>query len=122
MKTYRPMIILVSPCLKYNSCFAIFMSGELLVLQETRVNACYIIKCMIIGKIGHMSISPLLPLSQVRLPYSWALDGGPQCRMSNLRNGNVACPCRLFSAMSHVEFKKRQCPMTLQFLAPVACH
>ena len=28
------------------------------------------------------------------------------CRMSILRNGNVGCPCRLFSPMSHVEFKK----------------
>ena len=34
------------------------------------------------------------------------LTGGPQCRMSILRNGNVACLCRLFMAMSHVEFKK----------------
>ena len=42
-----------------------------------------------------------------------ALDGGPQCRMSILRNGNVACPCHLFSLMSHVEFKKRLYPMSL---------
>ena len=35
-----------------------------------------------------------------------ALDGGPHCRMSILRDGNVACPCRLFSLMSHVESKK----------------
>ena len=34
------------------------------------------------------------------------LMGGPQCRMSILRNGNVACLWRLFSLMSHVEFKK----------------
>ena len=34
------------------------------------------------------------------------LMGGPQCGMSILRNGNVACLCRLFSPMSHVEFKK----------------
>ena len=27
--------------------------------------------------------------------------------MSILRNGNVACPCRLFSPMSHVKCKKR---------------
>ena len=51
-----------------------------------------------------------------------ALDGGPHCRMSILRNGNIACPCRLFSPMSHVKFKKRLCPMSLQFLAPVTCH
>ena len=31
-----------------------------------------------------------------------ALDGGPQCRMSNLRNGNV--PCR-YLCISHVDFK-----------------
>ena len=35
-----------------------------------------------------------------------ALDGGSPCRLSNLRNANVACLCRLFMAMSHVEFKK----------------
>ena len=34
------------------------------------------------------------------------LMGGPQCHMSILRNGNVACLCRLFFSMSHVEFKK----------------
>ena len=34
------------------------------------------------------------------------LMGGPQCRMSILRNANVACLCRLFMAISHVEFKK----------------
>ena len=31
---------------------------------------------------------------------------GPQCRMTILKDGNVACLCRLFSSMSHVEFKK----------------
>ena len=41
--------------------------------------------------------------------------GGPQCHMSILRNGNVACLCRLFSPMSHVEFEKRLCPMSLHF-------
>ena len=35
-----------------------------------------------------------------------ALDGGPQCHMLISRNGNVACPCRLFPPMSHVDFKK----------------
>ena len=44
-----------------------------------------------------------------------ALDGGPQCRMSILRNANVACHCRLFSPMSHVEFKKMLCPVSLYF-------
>ena len=46
-----------------------------------------------------------------------ALDGGPKCRMSILRNCNVACPCRLFFPMSHVEFKKRLCHMSL--LSPI---
>ena len=35
-----------------------------------------------------------------------ALDGGSPCRLSILRNANVACFCRLFMAMSGVEFKK----------------
>ena len=43
-----------------------------------------------------------------------SLMGGPQCRMSILRNGNVACPCHLFSPMSHVEFKKRLCHYNLE--------
>ena len=41
------------------------------------------------------------------------LMGGPQCRMSILRNGNVAYACRLFYPMSHVEFKNRLCHMSL---------
>ena len=45
------------------------------------------------------------------------LTGGPECRMSILRNSNVACLCRLFMAMSHVEFKKYQCRMSLSFKA-----
>ena len=49
-----------------------------------------------------------------------ALDGGPQCRLSIPRNGNV--PCRYFinfpvyflnSLMSPVDFKKWQCPLSL---------
>ena len=35
--------------------------------------------------------------------------------MSILRNNNVAFLCGLFSSMSHVEFKKRPCPMSLHF-------
>ena len=42
-----------------------------------------------------------------------ALDRGSRCRMSILRNANVACLCRLFMPMSNVEFKKRLCPMSL---------
>ena len=47
--------------------------------------------------------------------------GDPKCRMSVLRNGNVARPCRLFFAMSDVDFKKRLCPVSLYFLATVTC-
>ena len=43
---------------------------------------------------------------------------GPQCRMSILINGNVACLCRLLFPMSHVEFKKGLCHMSLYFLPP----
>ena len=43
------------------------------------------------------------------------LMGCPQCRMSVLRNRNVACLCRLFSPMSNVEFKKWLFPMSLHF-------
>ena len=35
-----------------------------------------------------------------------ALDGGSLCRLSILRNANVAGLCRLFKAMSPVDFKK----------------
>ena len=34
--------------------------------------------------------------------YKGALDGGPQCCMSNLRNGNVPC---LYLCNIHVDFK-----------------
>ena len=43
------------------------------------------------------------------------LMGGPQCHMSILRNDNVACPCRLFYPMSHVEFKNRPCHILFNF-------
>ena len=35
--------------------------------------------------------------------------GVPKCRMSILRNANVACLCLSVSLLSHVEFKKRLC-------------
>ena len=60
-----------------------------------------------------------LSLFIVRTKYG-SLVGGPQWRTSILRNGNVACLCRLFSPMSHVKFKKRLCHMSLYFLVPVA--
>ena len=47
-----------------------------------------------------------------------ALYGGPQCRMSILRNGNVACPCRLFYPMSHVKFKNRLCRHVTMIFSP----
>ena len=34
------------------------------------------------------------------------LDGGPHVACRFLRNANVTCRCRLFMAMSHVEFEK----------------
>ena len=53
------------------------------------------------------------------LSISGVLDGGPQCRMSNLRNVSVSCPY-FFNIhvdlrkglMSHVEFKE----------LPISCH
>ena len=46
-----------------------------------------------------------------------AFDGGPQCRMSILKNGNV--PVAIFFnvpvLMLPVDFKKRQCPLSLFF-------
>ena len=60
------------------------------------------------------------PLISAQIPATGALDGGSPCRMSNLRNVNVArhlngdFPCRLLGAlMSHVEFKKypMSCPL-----------
>ena len=47
-----------------------------------------------------------------------ALDGGSPCRLSILRNANVACLCRLLMSMSHVEFKKYPCLMSLYFFKP----
>ena len=38
-----------------------------------------------------------------------ALDGGPLCRMSNLRNGNVPCP---YFCIIHVDFKIVSCLMS----------
>ena len=35
--------------------------------------------------------------------------GGPQCRLSNLRNGNVPCP---YVCNIHVDFKIVSCPMS----------
>ena len=46
------------------------------------------------------------------------LIGGSPCRLSILRNANVACLCRLFMPMSHAEFKKYPCHMSLYLLKP----
>ena len=48
--------------------------------------------------------------------------GGPQCRMSILRNDNVACLCRLFPQKSHIGFQKRLCPVSLYFYPHVGGH
>ena len=45
-----------------------------------------------------------------------APDGGSPCRLSILRNANVACLCRLFKAMSPVDFRKLPCRMSLYFV------
>ena len=42
--------------------------------------------------------------------------GGSQFPVSNLRNVNVACRCRLSMAVSHVDSKKWSCPLSLSFL------
>ena len=44
--------------------------------------------------------------------------GGVPCRMSILKYANVACLCRLFIPVSHVEFKKSLCRMTLSPMSP----
>ena len=44
--------------------------------------------------------------------------GGPQCRRSILRYGNVAWHCRLFSPLLDIKLKKR----LLDFYPHVACH
>ena len=63
------------------------------------------------GGLGDQDPPPLLgPPNFIK---RGALDGDPQCRMSILRNGNVACPCRLFDPMSHVKIKNRLCHMSL---------
>ena len=66
------------------------------------------------------TINQLLTRSLSLSDWQGALPLGPlmgasQCRMSILRNGSVACHCRLFSPMSHVKFKKRLCHMSLIF-------
>ena len=61
---------------------------------------------------GPVYISPERPDS-LRYTAEGPLMGGPQCRMSILRNGHVTFPCHLFSPMSHVEFKKRLCSMSV---------
>ena len=54
-----------------------------------------------------------------RYPFAHlgALDGGPQCHMSILRNGNV--PCRYFCNF-HVDFKIAKCPLSNLRKGP--CH
>ena len=47
------------------------------------------------------------------------LDGGSPCLVSILRNANVACLCHLFMPMSHVEFKKWPCRMSISSMSHV---
>ena len=46
------------------------------------------------------------------------LTRGPDVACRFFKNANVECLCRLFSTMSHVEFKKQPCLMSLSFLTP----
>ena len=48
----------------------------------------------------------IISFPAVATAYGGALDGGSPCRLWILRIANVACLCRLFMAMSRVEFKK----------------
>ena len=50
-----------------------------------------------------------------------AIDGMPWCRMSILRNANVACLCRQIFPLSPVEFKKCQYRMSLYYLSQCCC-
>ena len=62
--------------------------------------------------------SVIVPTALVHIQTKGALDWGSPCRLSILRNANVACLCRLCMPMSHVEFKKWLCPMSLYLLPP----
>ena len=53
-------------------------------------------------------------------PLTGGRVGGSPCRMSILRNAYVACLCRLFVPLSHVEFKKLPCRMSNLRNGPVA--
>ena len=46
----------------------------------------------------------------------WGSRWGSRFPVLNLRNVNVACRCRLFMPMSHVDFEKWSCPLSLSFL------
>ena len=65
-----------------------------------------------------MSIGDLGGSRYLISPNMGPVTGGSPCRLSILRNGNVACLCRLFMPMSHVEFKKCQCRMSLSISIP----
>ena len=60
--------------------------------------------CVDIGSLSryYVNMCPLRKYCVDMCPLSGALDGGPQCRMSNSRNGNV--PCR-YLCIPHVDFK-----------------
>ena len=50
-----------------------------------------------------------LPLYNLPILYKGPLAGGPQCRMSNLRNDYVNCH---YSSNFHVDFKMVSCRMS----------
>ena len=62
--------------------------------------------CRLVEFIGLDPLHCLVPVLMAPFSVIGALDGLSPCRLSILRNANVACLCRLFIAMSHVEFKK----------------
>ena len=45
------------------------------------------------------------------------LDWGSRFPVSNLRNAHVACHCRLFMPMSHIDYMKWPCPLSLSLSA-----
>ena len=63
--------------------------------------------CFALRMSYHINRSFAWPQGYTCIPPEGPLMSGPQCRMSILRNGNTTCPCRLFSPMSHVTFKKK---------------
>ena len=68
-----------------------------------------------LGKLSETLIEHLFLRNHESNVKLGALDGGSQCCMSNLRNGNVTCPCHLYNTVSHVKFKKGYVPCHYSF-------